>query len=206
MALLPTGIIVAPTGNGVGPSERIGGTLLGITSATNTALGNPITKILTLRNTAMDGTAVRSSVVAQLSGINHTYSAAKAYTAGTFAYKQDQFIMRGYTTRINGVANTALLINGNESSRARRYTSNKSKGAKTSTAWRSGYFTFLGISKQRSNWTTPPATNNVTYANGVGGSASDQSLYVTYKAVPGELVYMYGALNPKMDDYKPDNG
>jgi len=181
MALLPTGIIVAPTGNGVGPSERIGGTLLGITSATNTALGNPITKILTLRNTAMDGTAVRSSVVAQLSGINHTYSAAKAYTAGTFAYKQDQFIMRGYTTRINGVANTALLINGNESR-------------------------FLGISKQRSNWTTPPATNNVTYANGVGGSASDQALYVTYKAVPGELVYMYGALNPKMDDYKPDNG
>jgi len=206
MAMLPTGIIVSTTGNAAAPVEKIGGVGLGVTSTTTTTKGSPLTKILTIRDTSTDGFPVRQSIVAQLSGINHTYSTTTASTSGTFAYKQSDFIVRGMATRINGSANTVLRIVGNEQNRVRRNISNKSLGAKTSTAWRSGYFRMLGISGQRSNWSTAPSTNLTTYVNGVGGSASDTALYVTYKSVPGELVYMYGSTDPKLDDYKSQAG
>lgn len=206
MSLLPSGIIVGATGNNTSPTEKIGGTALGINSTTNTSNGKPITRTLTIRDTAMDGASLRASVPIELSGINHAYSTTKAYTSGTFAYKQSQFMIRTVATKINNVANSALSINGNEQHRVRRNITNKSKGAQTSTAWRSGYFRYLKISGQRSNWSTAPSSNNVQYSNGAGGNAADTAIFVTYRSVPGELTYMYGTLNPKQDDYKPITG
>jgi hypothetical protein len=203
MAMLPTGIVISTTGT-VAPTEKIGGVALGLTSTTVTTTKSPITKILTIRDTAMDGAAVRSSVMVELSGTGHTYSTTKALTSGVFAYKQipSQFLARGMATMINGSANNSLRIVGNEQNRVRRNIATKSVGAQTNTAFRSGYFRHTGISGQRTNWSTAPSTNKVTYQNGVGGSIDDQAIYVTYKSIPGEFVYMDGSLTPKQDNYK----
>jgi hypothetical protein len=208
MALLPSGIIVGTTGNSNTPTEQIGGVALGITSATTTTTGSPLTRTLTLLDTAMDGNQLRRSVPIEASGINHAYSATKAYVGGTFAYNQSQFMVRTVATQINGVANTAIRFNGTEPYVARTYVTNSSKGAKTSTAWRAGYFSFMRISGQRSNWTTAPSSNDVNYVlpTNSGSASVDQAQYVTYKSIPGELTYMYGALNAKTDDYKAATG
>lgn len=202
MALLPSGYIVATTGNSNFPREKAyGGTIVGITSATNTTTG-PITQIFPLTSNAIDW-AFRRNRVLEASGAAHSYSAAKALTAGTFAYNQDQFMIRTVATKINNIASTVLSINGDEANRPHTLISNKSKGAKTSTAHRSGYWRPMGISGQRTLWSTPPATNNVNYVlpTNNGSNASDQGQFVTYKSVPGELVFMYGAIDPKLVDY-----
>lgn len=202
MALLPSGIIVGATGNSTTtPTEKKnGGTAVGITSTTNTTTG-PLSRTFAITLNAIDG-AVRRNVPVAASGANHAYSAGKAYSAGTFAYNQSQFMVIGLATSINGVANTALRFPSSVD-RPHRNISNKSKGAKTSTAHRDGYWRPMGISGQRTNWSTAPSTNNVNYVlpTNNASNADDQAIYVTYRSVPGELVYMYGTLDAKMKDY-----
>jgi hypothetical protein len=207
MALLPSGIIVGATGNNTSPVEkRDGGTLIGITSASNTTTG-PITRLFNVLNNAIEGQQERRSLVLEKTGAGSAYNTKKALTSGTFARDQvatrDEWIIRGVAAKINGSANTAILINGILYNRPKTMTSNKSKGAKTSTAYRSGYWRPTGISGQRTNWSTAPATNNVSYVSTTNNAvdASDQCQFVTYMAVPGELVYMYGSLDAKLKDY-----
>lgn len=204
MALLPSGYIYATTGNYNLPREKVyGGTVVGVTSATNTTTG-PITQTFPLTNNAIEG-AVRRVVVLEASGAAHAYSATKAYTAGTFGYTPPttQFIIRTVSTKINNVASTILQINGELDNRPHSLASNKSKGAKTSTAYRSGYFRLTKISGQRTLWSTPPSSNNVNYVlpTNNASNAADQGQFMTYKSVPGELVFMYGAIDPKLADY-----
>ena len=49
----------------------------------------------------------------------------------------------------------------------------------------------------------PPTSNNTFYVlpTNNASNADDQAQFVTYKAVPGELVYLYGAPNPVLKDY-----
>lgn len=203
MALLPSGYIVATTGNSNTPVEKVnGGTIVGITSATTTTAGSPVTRTFPLTNNAIDGRVKRVVVIAA-SGQAHAYSAQKALSAGTFAYDQSQFMIRTVATRINNIASTLLSINGLPSNRPKNLVTNKSKGAQTSTAHRSGYWRGMGISGQRTQWSTPPSSNNVNYVlpTNNASNAADQAQFVTYKSVPGELVYMYGAINPILKDY-----
>ena len=203
MALLPSGYIVATTGNSNTPVEKAnGGTIVGITSATTTTAGSPVTRTFPLTNNAIDGRVKRVVVIAA-SGQAHSYSAQKALAAGTFAYDQNQFMIRTVATRINNIASTLLSINGLPFNRPKNLVTNKSKGAQTSSAYRSGYWNGFGITNQRSNWSTPPASNNVNYVlpTNNASNAADQAQFVTYKSVPGELVYMYGAINPILKDY-----
>jgi hypothetical protein len=202
MALLPSGYIYATTGNYNLPNEKVdGGTVVGVTSATNTTTG-PITRTFPLTSNAIDGVERRVLVVAA-SGGSHAYSAQKALAAGTFAYDQDQFMIRTVATKINNIASTLLSINGEVTNRPHTLISNKSKGAKTSTAHRSGYWRGVGISGQRTNWSTAPSSNNVNYVlpTNNASNAADQGQFVTYKSVPGELAFMYGAIDPKLQDY-----
>lgn len=206
MALLPSGYVVSATGNSNIVNEKSnGGTIVGITSATTTTVGSPVSRTFPLTNNAIDGRVKRVLVLAA-SGAAHAYSATKAYASGTFAYDQSQFMIRTVTTRINNVASTLLSI-GTPGNRSRTLISNKSKGAQTCSAFRSGYFRFLKISGQRTNWSTPPASNNVSYVlpTNNASNAVDQAQFVTYKSVPGELVYMYGAINPVLKDYPARN-
>lgn len=202
MALLPSGYIVATTGNSNFPRERAnGGVIVGITSATN-VLTSPVTRIFPLTLNSIEG-AVRTVLVLPASGAAHSYSAQKALAAGTFAFNQQQAMIKNVTTKINNIASTLLSINGLPFNRAKTRISNKSKGARTSTAYRSGHWRPLGISGQRTLWSTPPASNNTFYVlpTNNASNADDQGQFVTYKAVPGELVYLYGAPNPILKDY-----
>jgi hypothetical protein len=201
MALLPSGYIYATTGNYNLPREKFGGVVVGITSATN-VLTNPITRIFPLTSNAIEG-VIRQVTVLPASGAAHSYSAQKALAAGTFAFNQQQAMIRTVTTRINNIASTLLSVNGLPANRVKTRISNKSKGARTSTAHRLGYWRPLGVSGQRTLWSTPPSSNNTNYVlpTNNASNADDQGQFVTYKAVPGELVYMYGAINPVLKDY-----
>lgn len=202
MALLPNTIIYGTTSNNSSPTEKLdGGTIVGVTSATDTTNG-PITQTFPLTSNAIEVDERRVTVV-EASGAAHAYSATKAYSAGTFAYDQVEFMIRTVATKINNVASTLLSVNGLPSNRPHTLISNKSKGAKTSTAHRSGYWRPMGISAQRTNWSTPPATNNVNYVLPTNNAANavDQGQFVTYRSVPGELAFMYGAIDAKLQDY-----
>jgi len=202
MALLPNTIIYGTTSNSSSPTEkRDGGTIVGITSASDTTNG-PATQTFPLTSNAIDG-ETRRVVVIEASGAAHSYSATKAYSGGTFAYDQVQFMIRTVATKINNVSSTLLSINGLPANRPHTLVSNKSKGAKTSTAHRAGYWRPVGISGQRTNWSVAPLSNNVSYVlpTNNGSNASDQGQFVTYRSVPGELAYMYGAIDAKLADY-----
>ena len=210
MATLPTGIVVTTTGNYSFSNDSIGGAAVGITSATTVTAGSPLTRTLTLADAVSSGIDKTRSVPQEISGVAHSYSAQKAYAAGTFAYNAPStgWLIRTWTDTINGVANTSLLINGNEQHRARTLVSNKQKGAKLLTAHVAGYWNPVGIVGQRTNWSTAPATSNVAYVlpTNNGSDADDQAIFVTYKSVPGELTYHYGSGgHPTTDEYPAQN-
>jgi len=202
MALLPNTIIYGTTGNNSSPTEKAdGGTVIGITSATDTTAG-PITQTFNLTDNAIDGEE-RRVLVLEASGAAHAYSAQKADTGGTFAYDQVQFIIRNVTTEINGQANTLLQVNGIPRNRPKNNVTDSAKGALLTTAHRAGYWQGVGISGQRTNWSTPPSTGDITFKlpTNNASDAVDQGQFVTYKSVPGELAYMYGAIDPLQADY-----
>jgi len=200
MALLPNTIIYGTTGSDSSPTEkRDGGTVVGITSASDTTNG-PVTQTFPLTSiTIKPG----RSVPKELSGAAHASSATKADTGGTFAYDQSQFMIRTVATKINNQSNTVLQVNGTPENRPHTLVSNKSKGAKTSTAHRSGYWRATGITGQRTNWSSAPATNNISYVlpTNNASNAVDQGQFVTYRSIPGELAYMYGAIDAVLKDY-----
>jgi hypothetical protein len=205
MALLPNTIIYGTTGDNSSPTEkRDGGTAVGITSGSDTTNG-PITQTFPLTSNAISGT--RRVTVIEASGAAHAYSAQKADTGGTFAYDQSQFMIRTVATKINNQANTVLQINGLPANRPHTLISNSAKGALLTTAHRAGYWRGIGISGQRTNWSTPPSTGDITFKLPTDNTtdAADQGQFVTYRSVPGELAYMYGAIDAVLKDYPAIN-
>lgn len=203
MALLPNTIIYGATGDNSSPTEKVdGGTVVGVTSASDTTTG-PATQTFPLTQNAIDG-ETRRSIPIEATGVGSVYNATTAYSAGTFAYEQVQFMIRTVATQINGVSNTVLQVNGLPQNRPHTLVSNKAKGSLYASAVRSGYWRPTGIAGQRTSWSTAPATGNVAYVlpTNNGADAADQAQFVTYKSVPGELAYMYGAIDANQDDYK----
>lgn len=204
MALLPTGYVVGTNGvYNVSPTEQIGGAAFGITDATTVTAGKPLTYVMPIKDNVGKIGNGRSLPIA-LSGVNHVYATQKTVSAGTFAYETYSPVIRTVSTTLNGIANTALLINGNSGSRLRRSLVQKSRGIGYGTAFRAGYFRFTKIAGQRNNWSVAPSALNATFKSTTSNStdSDDQALYVTYRSIPGELVYMHGSLDPKQDDYK----
>jgi hypothetical protein len=152
--------------------------------------------------------STRRSVPVALSGTFHTYSAQKALSAGTFAYDPNAFLIQGYSTTINGIANNALLFTDGDQFRLRRALIQKSWGYKYSTAIRAGYFSFTKIAGKRTNWSTAPSSLNDTFRSTTnnGNASSDEAQYVTFRSVPGELTYMDGSRNPITDEYPAITG
>lgn len=209
MALLPTGYVISCRGTGVAPLEQIGGAAMGITDATTVTTGSPFTSTLSIKDTITSGvlSARRSKPVAA-SGLSHAYSAQKALAAGTFAYEPNAFLIHGYSTTINGIANNSLLFTGGDAYRQRTALKQKSWGYKYSTAIRAGYFSFTKISGKRTNWTTDPSALNDTFRSTTNNAvdSSDEGLYVTFRSVPGELTYMDGSRHPITDEYPAITG
>ena len=209
MALLPTGYVISCRGTGVAPLEQIGGAAMGITDATTVTTGSPFTSTLPIRDAITTGAMIsRRSRAIAASGLNHAYSAQRAMTSGTFAYDPNAFIIQRYSTTINGIASNAMLFTDGDSYRLRRALRQKSWGYKYSTAIRAGYFSFTKISGKRTNWTTNPSALNDTFRSTTNNAVAsdDQGMFVTYRSIPGELVYLSGSLTPVLADYSAITG
>ena len=203
---IPSNYTVSTTDNtDTSPVEAIGGVIIGITSATTTTAGSPVTRTFDLKDQGVDGVSRRTAP-------KKTSIATEALAStGTFAYDQSAFMIIGNqaNNKINNSASTALSINGNEAFVDSDRASVKPVGAKTSTAWRSGSFEYLGVSGQRTPWAsgTPGSMSVSNFIDPTTGSATvvpDGA--VGTRAVPGELTYMYGALDPKQDNYSARTG
>ncbi|MFY9238161.1 MAG: hypothetical protein WAO78_04675 [Roseovarius sp.] len=207
MAKLPNTIVYSTTGNYSESVERISAVVVGVTSATSTTTGNPISRVFPTKTAAYEGLNVPNAP-REISGVGHSSNATKALTSGSFGYDQVEFMIRGVADTINGSSDSSLRIVGNEQHKVKNHVSNKAKGAKTSTAYRAGYFRTMGISGQRTNWSTAPTTGNIAYVLPTNNASPsvDQAQFVTYRAVPGELTYMYGGANPLQDEYKAVTG
>lgn len=201
---IPSNYKVSTTDNSdTSPTEAIGGAIVGITSATDTTAGQPVTRTWNVTDNAVDGVERRTKPI-------DTAATVEALAAtGTFAYDQVAFILRGNQTSntINGSASTALTINGSDESRDNERSALAPVGAKTSTAWRSGSYEALGVAGQRYPWASgiPGTMTGTNYDDGAGSETTVDNGVGTY-AVPGELAYMYGALDAKQDDYKERTG
>lgn len=213
MAMLPSGFIVSTTGIYTNfPVEKIGASIYGTTSATSTTVKRPsiIRALPTVSGVPSIPPGTRKTRPIAVSGTNHTYSAQKAYTAGTFYYDggRSQMLIATYSSKINNVASTLLSLTGGDTFRQRRNIKNNDRGSSYATAIRARYFSFTKISGQRTQWSTPPtALSNSFYSLPSTGVAADNAMYVTWRTIPGELQYLHGSGNGvKLADYPADNG
>jgi hypothetical protein len=206
MALLPSGYIYSTRGNSGSAVEKIGGVIIGISSATNTGVGQPITTGFLVKDQAI--VRGRNRPIKKTSA--GAYNATDAKSGGTFAYDQtrsDWTVLRMGTT-LNGSASTVHLFTGSAPFMAQRNIKQKALGAKVNTAVRAGYLTRTGVANQRNPWSTQPGalTGQFVAVTGNTTPADDQAIYVTYMAVPGELVYIQDGKTVKTDDYKARTG
>ena len=180
-------------------ADVVGGTVIGITSATTTTAGSPVTRTFTLAEQGVDG-------VDRFSGPKDVaYTVEALANTGTFAYDQVAFMFRGNqaSNTINGTASTLLSVGGNEQYRDSDHSILAPVGAKTLTSMAANEFDPLGISGKRHNWESLPATMTGTnFHDGVGGATTVDDAIGT-QAVPGELTYMYGAIVANTGEYQP---
>jgi hypothetical protein len=193
------------TTGGAFTEQKVGGVVIGVTSATDTTDGQPVTEVFDLKSQGTDGVDRRTAPKDTAATIE-----AKGAGVGTFAYDQSAFILIGNqaNNKINNSASTALKLNGRESARDNERSSLTPIGAKTSTAWSIGSFNYLGVSAQRTPWGsgTPDPMNAANYADGDTSSATTVDDAVGTQAVPGELAFMYGALIPNTGEYSERTG
>ena len=190
------------TSGGAFTSQKVGGVVIGITSATTVTAGQPVTKVFDLKTQGTDGAGRRTAP-------KDTAATVEALAAtGTFAYDQVAFMLRGNqsSNTINASASTELQINGNGDDRDREHSSLTPIGAKTSTAWRANFFNPIGISGSRSPWDSAPGPMNAAnYQDAVGGVTTVDNAVGT-RAIPGELAYMYGSLVANTGEYSAMTG
>lgn len=202
---IPSSYKVSTTDNtNTSPVESIGGAAIGITSATTTTAGSPITRTFDLKDQGVDGVSRRTAP-------KDTANTVEALAAtGTFAYDQSAFMIIGNqaNNKINNSASTALVMNGNDASVDSNRASVKPIGGKTLTAFAAQRWMPLGISGQRTNWSVAPTAMNATsfYDPATGSETAVPDGAVGTRAVPGELTYMYGAIDPNQDDYSARTG
>jgi hypothetical protein len=193
------------TVGGAFTEQKIGGVVIGVTSATDTTDGQPVTEVFDLKTQGTDGVEGGRRTAPK-----DTADTVEALAAtGTFAYDQSAFIIIGNqaNNKINNSASTALTLNGRESVRDNERSSITPIGAKTSTAWTAGNWRPLGVSAQRTNWSSGPTAMNVAdYNDPDTGSATTVDDAVGTQAVPGELAFMYGALVPNTGEYSERTG
>lgn len=131
------------------------------------------------------GTNMVLAVSPATSGHLGTY---KPYSAGTFAYVQqaDTWIALKTGTKISGVTTSRLQSGATDVSLFRAIPRTESTRRLQITSW---------------SYTTHAATKG----GSTGGSSSFGQDHAARpsNAIPGELVYQYGAPTPKQDDYKP---
>ena len=203
---IPSSYKRATTGDAAFTAQKVGGVVIGITSATTVTAGSPVTKVFDLKTQGTDGVDRRTAP----KDTDITVTALAA--TGTFAYDQSAFILIGNqaNNKINNSASTALVLNGNDASIDNERSSLAAIGAKTSTAWTAGNWRPLGVSAQRTNWSSGPDAIFTHAASGYydGDTAANTTVdnAIGTQAVPGELSYMYGAIDASGANYSERTG
>lgn len=207
---------VAPTGNGAQAAveRRNGGTVLG---GGNVAATSPMTKNLSLADIADDfGQSYGSKVIAQVGtgsqytdrvGISGAVPGAIVDGVTVLGYNADatEWVVKGgrVTTTLGGTANTTL-IGGQAGPNPTRDSTNQLETTRTM-----GNMTInvlaapsSGLHPERTLTGGGVLKNYINPAIAGGATSSADSAANATRAVPGELVYMYGAKLPKQDNYK----
>ena len=188
-----------------------------IVKAGNVSSDGPITKVLGLNDLADDkGEAIGSKADYGTISQGNTGDKAgvqKAVSAGTLAFNASatQWVMQGgnVSTTIGGVANTSLVGGARDYDAKRNdfLTEANRVIIDTELVGASGFDVFAvpsaAIVPGRTNHGY--AGNASTFVNPADGTAAVATEIAPSQAVPGELTYMFGAINPKQDDYKDKN-
>jgi|TARA_B100000085_G_scaffold108735_1_gene99196 hypothetical protein len=188
-----------------------------IVKAGNVSSDGPITKVLGLNDLADDkGEAIGSKADYGTISQGNTGDKAgvqKAVSAGTLAFNASatQWVMQGgnVSTTIGGVANTSLVGGARDYDAKRNdfLTEANRVIIDTELVGASGFDVFAVPSTE----IVPGRTNHgyagnaSTFVNPADGSVAVATEIAPSQAVPGELTYMFGAINPKQDDYKDKN-
>jgi len=192
---LESGYSTAFTGGAAGNEN--GATVL---HGGNVDSSKTVTNSKTLRGN-LDASAVYGSKVTAITGTKHKPGVQTSKGSGALAYQpaasDPQFLMRGYSSKINNVASTALQIAGADAAgRGDRGGVVKThKYNITSIAYNTGFATKGGTAGDVSNFVKSDGST----------AASDEALE-TSRSVPGELVFHIGAKVPTQADYSTKTG
>jgi hypothetical protein len=208
--------IVAASGNGAAPSveKNNGGTVLG---GGNISTTGPMTKNLSINSLADNvGKAIGSKVIAKV-GTGSQYTdrvgvsgaVPGSVTAGTtvLGYKANstQWVMKGgnVTVTLGGTANTTL-IGGQSGPKPDRDGINQIQRTRTNGTLDIDVLArpSSGIASYVVKTGGGTLKNFIDPAVAGGATTSADSAGAPTRAVPGELVYMYGSILPKQDNYK----
>ena len=161
---------------------------------------NTVTNSKTLRGN-LDASAVYGSRVTAITGTKHKPGVQTSKGSGALAYQpaagDPQFLLRGYSSKINNVSSTVLQIAGSDAAgRGDRGGVVKThKYNVTSIAYNTGFATKGGTAGDASNFVKSDGST----------AASDEALE-TSRAIPGELVFHIGAKLPTQADYSTKTG
>jgi|TARA_B100000029_G_scaffold454121_1_gene480408 hypothetical protein len=157
---------------------------------------NTVTNAVALRSNLDGSPAAYGTKVIAITGVQTSKG------SGAIAYQPEagdpQFLIRGYSTKVNNVSNTVLQSGGSEKA-GRRAINALAKTHRyhiTSINYVTGQATKGGSAGDVSNFVQ----------TGDGSTAASDDAANPTRAIPGELVYMHGALTPKQDDYKAKTG
>ena len=180
--------------------QNAGGVALGVTTTT----GSAITTSLALRTVNPAGEQKDNRVRSASSGAQNI---AAATAGGRLSYDaQREFIINGFSTKINGTNSTALSTAANPSGTNRKAVqpSVHMLGVGYRVAIAAGYWRPLGIAGQRTSWSVAPttlATTNYKSTTNAATTASDKA--VPSLTVPGNLLFRTGAPNAVIKSYAP---
>ena len=148
----------------------------------------------------LDASAVYGSRVKAITGTKHKPGVQTSKGSGALAYQpaasDPQFLLRGYSSKINNVSSTVLQIAGADAAgRGERGVVKTHKYNITSIAYNTGFATKGGTAGDVSNFVKSDGST----------AASDEALE-TSRSVPGELVFHIGANLPTQADYSTKTG
>lgn len=214
---VPTAFLRGTTGSAF-VAQKQGGAMVGITDATTTTEGNPITKAIALKDVIAESPANRGMNLPKLLAAG-VYTAQKAVSGGAFAFtpagkdrtsSDPQFVMMRVAVTLGGVSNTVLQSGAGDFNRRSIHSAQTQFGAKTLTKWAANQFSWVGVANQRHNWISGvPTTLKTTHFWDISDADAtdlvDDDALPTL-AVPGELVYLETGKTPTQDDYPAKTG
>lgn len=197
--------------SGGGSVVNDGGSVVG---AGNVPAGSPVTKVIGL-NQLNTGSEYGSEVLVDTAtGANFTdpHGVIKAKSAGTFAYTPapgSNFLIRaaGDTNagKVNGSSSTVLSVPGGVTNKSiHKLVKTVQYGTYATTQFNVLAVPSSGVVPGRTKGTNAGTAVNYVQADDGSSTASDDAASPT-RSVPGELTYMFGAIVPKLDDYKAKN-